>query len=78
MIFDVVILITMFLCFFALSSNMTANLFEQSKEIGVIRSIGLTTIRIKLLYFYEAFLLVVASSSLGILIGMAVGYTVCL
>lgn len=27
-VFDVIILLTMFLCFFALSANMSANLFE--------------------------------------------------
>ena len=78
LIFDVIILITMFLCFFALSTNMTANLYEQSKEIGVLRSIGLTKTRIKLLYFYEAFVLVFASCLLGILVGCVMGYSVCL
>jgi len=41
MIFNVIIAITMFLCFFSLSSSMTANLYEQSKEIGVMRAIGM-------------------------------------
>ena len=64
----------MFLCFFALSANMTANIYEQSKEIGILRAMGYRTIRIKLLYFYEALVLVLASSFLGILIGIVVGY----
>lgn len=78
MIFDTIILITMFLCFFALSTNMTANLFESAKELGVLRSIGYTNTRIKVLYFYEAFLMVLASCILGVLIGSAVGYIVCI
>ena len=78
MMFDTIILITMFLCFFALSTNMTANLFEQAKELGVMRAIGLTTTRIKILYFYEALFMVMASCILGIFIGCAVGYTVML
>lgn len=41
-IFDTIIAITMFLCFFSLSSSMTANLYEQTKEIGVMRAIGFT------------------------------------
>ena len=65
----------MFMCFFALSSNMSANLFEQSKEIGVMRAMGFTTKRIKLLYFYEALVLVLASCMLGCMIGIIVGYT---
>jgi ABC-type antimicrobial peptide transport system permease subunit len=57
---------------------MTANLFEQSKEIGVLRSIGFTKTRIKLLYFYEAFILVIASCLMGVLIGVGIGYTMML
>lgn len=75
LVFNVIILTTMFLCFFALSANMSANLYQQTKEIGVLRSIGFTKMRIKMLYFYEAFILVFASCMMGVVIGMAVGYT---
>ena len=74
-IFNIIIVITMFLCFFALSANMSANLFEQSKEIAVLRAIGVTKSRIKMLYFYEAMVLVSASSILGMMIGTMVGFT---
>lgn len=77
-LFSVIILIVMFLCFFALSTNMTANLYEQSKEIGILRSIGFTNTRIKILFFYEAFVLVFVSCLMGILIGTMVGYTMML
>jgi len=40
LIFNVVISITMFICFFSLSSSMTGNLYEQVKEISVMRAIG--------------------------------------
>lgn len=72
------IAITMFLCFFALTASMSANLYEQTKEIAVLRAMGVTKSRIKRLYFYEAFILVLASCVLGILIGSAVGYTMVL
>lgn len=75
LVFMVAIAIMMFLCFFSLSASMTANLYDQSKEIGILRSMGVTKIRIKLLYFYEALILVFASSMLGILIGVFVGWT---
>lgn len=39
-IFGVIIPITMFLCFFSLSSSMSANLYEQCKELGILRAIG--------------------------------------
>ena len=54
---------------------MTANLYDQGKEIGVMRAMGFTRCRIALLYFYEALLLVFASCLLGIVIGVLVGFT---
>lgn len=54
---------------------MTANLYEQTKEIGVMRSIGITNGRIKMLYFYEAFILVFCSCLMGMFIGVVIGYT---
>jgi ABC-type antimicrobial peptide transport system permease subunit len=40
--------------------------------------LGLTKIRVKLLYFYEAVILVLASCLLGIMIGILIGYTMTL
>ena len=68
----------MFLSFFSLSASMSANLYDQTKEIGVLRAMGFTRIRITLLYFYEAIILVFAACFLGILIGTAVAYTMML
>ena len=75
MVFYVIIAIMMFLCFFSLQAAMTANMYEQSKEIGVLRAIGFTGFRISTLYFYEALLLVFASCLLGVMIGVLVGFT---
>lgn len=77
-VFNVIITLTMFLCFFALSANMSANLYQQTKEIGVLRSIGVTSNRIKLLYFYEAMVLVLSSCTMGIGVGTFVSYTFAL
>ena len=68
----------MFLCFFALSANMSANLFQQMKEIGVLRSMGVTSLRIKMLYFYEAMVLVISSCTMGLLVGCFVAYVFAL
>lgn len=57
---------------------MTANLYEQTKEVGVLRAIGITKCRVKMLYFYEAMILVLASCLLGVMVGMIVGYTMTL
>ena len=71
----VLIAIMMFLCFFSLSASMSANLYDQSKEIGVMRSMGVKKVRIMLLFFYEALLVVFAASLLGVMIGVIVGYS---
>jgi len=68
----------MFLCFFSLSASMTANLYEQKKEVGVLRAIGFTKNRVRVLYFYEALVLVITSCLLGVIIGTLVGYTMLL
>ena len=69
-----IIAITMFLCFFSLSASMSANLYEQKKEIAILRAMGVTKLRIRLLYFYEAMIMVVASCTLGVFIGIIVAY----
>jgi len=76
MIFNVVIVITMFICFFSLSSSMTGNLYEQVKDIAIMRSLGMAKSMITKLYIYEAFVLVVASSISGVVIGTCVGYSI--
>lgn len=75
LMFSVIIAIMMFLCFFSLSTSMSANLLEQTKEIGVLRSMGVAKIRIKLLYFYEAMIVVFTACILGVLVGTFVGYS---
>ena len=78
MIFNVVIAITMFICFFSLSSSMTGNLYEQVKEISVLRSIGVPKQNIMKLFIYEAFILVLSSSFSGVIIGTWVGWGITL
>ena len=73
-IFNIIIIITMFLCLFSLVSSMSANLFDQTKEIGILRAMGFTKYRIKLLYFYEAFILVIVISAVSAHAPAAVRY----
>ena len=73
-----IIVITMFLCFFSLSSSMSANLYDQTKEIGILRALGYTRFRLVLLYVYEAFILVIASSFLGLMVGTIAAFTMVL
>ena len=77
-IFAIAIGIMMFLCFFSLTASMSANLYDQSKEVGILRAMGVTKNRIRLLYFYEALILVFASCMLGVFVGVSIGFTMIL
>lgn len=67
--------VAMAISFFSLMSSMYTNIREQTKEIGVIRALGIPKSWVYRIYIYEAFLLVVASSMLGIAIGTVTSYT---
>jgi ABC-type antimicrobial peptide transport system permease subunit len=51
---------------------------EQVKEISVLRAIGNSKFTIVRLYVYEAFVLVLSSSVIGLFVGFAIGYTMAL
>lgn len=70
--------VAMLIASFSLVSSMYTNIYEQTKEIGVVRAIGMRQNWLKRIYMYEAFILVLSSSLLGIIIGSAVGYTLLL
>ena len=74
----VLLIIAMILCFFSLSGSVTSNLFEQTKEISVLRALGLTKTRMILIYIYEAFAILMSSCLIGLIIGWIVGYTMAL
>ena len=76
--FIVIIILFMFLSFFSLSSSMTANILEQTKEMAILRSIGVTKTRGVFMHVYEAFILVLTGSLIGACIGMVIGYTLSL
>ena len=70
--------IAMFICFFSLMAAMHANIHDQQKEIAVLRAVGCFKGAVYRIYMYEAFLLVISSGILGMLIGAVVGYTMAL
>ena len=41
-----------------------------------MRAIGFRKVRIVMLYTYEAFILVIASSLMGVLVGVSVGWSI--
>eukprot|EP01065_Artemidia_motanka_P038051 TRINITY_DN4692_c0_g3_i1.p1 TRINITY_DN4692_c0_g3~~TRINITY_DN4692_c0_g3_i1.p1 ORF type:complete len:1141 (+),score=302.14 TRINITY_DN4692_c0_g3_i1:115-3423(+) len=73
--FFVITLISMVMCFFSLTASMYTNVHEQSKEIGILRSLGLRVATTKRLYIWEAFVLVVSASVMGFGTGTLVAWT---
>jgi len=73
--FLVTTLIAMVMCFFSLMASMLTNIYEQSKEIGVIRALGLSRLPVIRLYIWEAFILVTCASIMGLCIGTAIAWT---
>lgn len=76
--FQFTTVVAMLISFFSLMSSMYTNVHEQTKEIGILRAIGISKYAMYRVYVYEAFVLVFASSLLGLIIGTVVGYTVLL
>ena len=74
-VFTFTTVIAMAVCFFSLTSSMFTNVHEQSKEIAVLRALGLSKGALYRLFVHEAFVLVLASSLLGFSMGMVVSYT---
>lgn len=72
LLFGGLALVAMALCAFALLANMIANVTEQTREVGVLRALGLKPGALTRLYVEEAFVLVLAASLLGVAIGCLV------
>lgn len=73
-LFSVITVIVMILCYFSLISAMTANIYEQTKEIAVYRALGVTKSLMQSIYRYEAFVLVFSSSFMGMFVGSLLGF----
>lgn len=74
-LFSAITIVAMLLCAFSLFASMYTNVYEQTKEIGILRALGLTNFRIFKLYVYESLILVLSASTLGSCIGGALGFT---
>ncbi|KAI9224884.1 hypothetical protein BC828DRAFT_372302 [Blastocladiella britannica] len=75
LIFQVVTALVMVITFFSLNTSFYVNITEQSKEIGILRALGVPRFAILRLYFYEALILVLASVVLGCGVGTIIGWT---
>ena len=57
---------------------MTINIFEQKKEIAIMRSLGMKKRHVIFIYIAEAFILILTSSIIGSIIGSIISYTMAL
>ena len=64
-------LISLFLAFFLLLISMTQNINEAVWEYGVLRSMGVTKAQGLRVFLYEAYLVIVVASGLGLAVGFA-------
>jgi ABC-type lipoprotein release transport system permease subunit len=55
---------------------MSGNLYEQIKEIAIMRAVGFTKANIISIYLYESFIVIMSGSLLGMLVGISVGWTI--
>jgi len=76
--FSFTTVVAMVISFFSLMSSMFTNIYEQTKEIGILRAIGIPKNWMIKIYIYESFILVLSSSLLGVFIGTVVGWTMIL
>jgi ABC-type antimicrobial peptide transport system permease subunit len=64
------------ICFFALVATMGTNISEQTKDIGILRSLGMTRAPITRIFVLEAFAVIFAACCLGTAIGAIVSLTI--
>jgi predicted lysophospholipase L1 biosynthesis ABC-type transport system permease subunit len=74
-LFSICLGLAMFLCLVSLSGSMWANISEQSKEIAIFRSLGLSGWRKLLLYILESLIVVLSSSLMGCIVGIVLPWT---
>lgn len=72
-IFQMITIISMCLCFFSLSQSMSSNIFDQSKEICLMLSIGIRKADLIRVFIYESLILVVTNALIGFCIGSSLG-----
>ncbi|KAF2070045.1 hypothetical protein CYY_008641 [Polysphondylium violaceum] len=72
--FAIITVLCMSISYFSLSSSMYININEQVKEIGVLRSMGISKFWIIRIYVIESIVLIFSSSIMGLVIGTFLGW----
>ena len=77
-IFNSVSLVVLIFCFFNLGASITINILEQTKEISILRALGITCNCVIMIYIFECFILIFSSSIIGLIIGTFISWTMIL
>ena len=75
LVFAVLTAIAMILSLFSLVSTVAANIVEQTKELAIMRCLGLFKFLIARVYLYESIVVVLTGGFIGLIIGMSLGWT---
>ena len=78
LIFYIISSVVLIFCLFNLTASMTINIFEQKKELAIMRSLGMKRRHVIFIYIAEAFILILTSSVIGSIIGSIISYTMAL
>jgi ABC-type antimicrobial peptide transport system permease subunit len=71
-------LIALVVCFFALMSSTATNVFEQAKEIGILRAMGMAKWPIQRAFMWETLTVILTACVMGLVVGTFVAYTMLL
>ena len=78
LIFYIISSVVLIFCLFNLTASMTINIYEQKKEIAIMRSLGMKRRHVIFVYIAEAFILILSSSIIGTIVGSIISYTMAL
>ena len=78
LVFYIISSVVLIFCLFNLTASMTINIYEQKKEIAIMRSLGMKRRHVIFVYISEAFILILSSSIIGTIVGSIISYTMAL
>lgn len=74
----ILLVVVLVISFFSLVTTSYINIINQTNEIGILLTLGYEKMRIAKIYIYEAFVLVMNSCLIGIMVGAFVAYMMSL
>ena len=73
-LFSLILLSTIIISIFGLLASSYSTIIERTKEIGIVRTLGLKGREINKLFIIEALIIMFSSGTVGVLVGYATGW----